>query len=458
MLNNIHWSSYAGPTADLSCCAGHLQLAVSVTSIGSQAFSSCSSLAQVTIPGSVTSIGDYAFAGCSGLAQVTIPDSVTSIGSGAFEGCSSLAQVTISGSVTSIGYRAFYGCSSLAQVTIPGSVTSIGYEAFTGCSSLAQVTIPDSVTSIGSSAFEGCSNLAQVTIPASVTSIGGDAFPDECVVTYACPVGARASVDALCHCEDGFMYTGVLGDDYATYAVCNKCPHPQRCVAGACALNSAGIGCSECAAGHFEAGGRCLACSGDGMGAMMMLTAVGALLFLLVLWRVTRVRTHGDEDDVEVGGDAEEDSARATLEDIAEQKDTAKSAGTEIAKTGIVSSLSNSAIYASLAMTHMQFSFMALQLPFGFPDALIKLSRMLGGLFTFDFGVLASPECNVQDEPIETVLLYKFGFTQGAFFLLLGTIFLAKLHCGEHNNLHASNAGTALYTLSLSMLARSCVR
>jgi len=284
-----------------------------------------------------------------------------------------------------------------------------------------------------------------------VTEIGSSAFPNECVVMYACPVGARLVQWETCDCEDGKIRD-------ATTAVCNKCPHPQRCVAGACALNSAGAGCSECAAGHFEAGGRCLACPGDGMNAMMMLTAAGALLFLLVLWRVTRVRTHGDEDDVEVGGDAEEDSARATLEDIAEQKDTAKSAGTEIAKTGIVSSLSNSAIYASLAMTHMQFSFMALQLPFGFPDALIELSRMLGGLFTFDFGVLASPECNVQDEPIETVLLYKFGFTQGAFFLLLGTIFLAKLHCGEHNNLHASNAGTALYTLSLSMLARSCIR
>ena len=150
----------------------------SVTSIGDNAFSWCSSLQSVTIPDSVTSIGESAFEGCSSLQSVTIPDSVTSIGESAFEGCSSLQSVTIPDSVTSIGDSAFFACLSLQSVTIPDSVTSIGDSAFYGCSSLQSVTIPNSVTSIGDSAFVDCSSLQSVTIPESVTNIKGNPFVD----------------------------------------------------------------------------------------------------------------------------------------------------------------------------------------------------------------------------------------------------------------------------------------
>ena len=209
-----------------------------VTSIGANAFASCSSVSGVTIPGSVTNIGARAFYNCIGLSSVTIPDSVASIGGQAFASCSRLVAitvgalnpfysttngvlfnknrttliqypggpsgaytipntvtnigsyaffyspyltgVTIPSSVSSIGGYAFLDAYSLSGITIPNSVTDIGAYAFSSCYSLTKATLGDSLRSIGINAFSYCDSLASVAIPNSVTNIGDEAF-------YACP-------------------------------------------------------------------------------------------------------------------------------------------------------------------------------------------------------------------------------------------------------------------------------
>ena len=153
-----------------------IELGDGITSIGSDAFNSCTSLSCVTIPDSVTTIGTWAFSDCSSLTEITIGNSVASIGDFAFYNCSSLTNITIPNSVTSIGTQAFRNCTSLTNITIPNSVTSIENSAFQNCSSLTEIVIPDSVTTIETTTFYNCSSLTNITIPNSVTSIGTQAF------------------------------------------------------------------------------------------------------------------------------------------------------------------------------------------------------------------------------------------------------------------------------------------
>ena len=161
----------------------------SVTGIGYEAFGSCSTLTNVTIPGSVTYILYEAFAYCTGLKSIVIPSSVTSIYTGGlFYGCSNLESIVVESGNTR--YDSRENCNAIIETAsntlltgckntiIPEGITSIKDMAFFGCKGLASIVIPNSVTSIGDHAFSECQNLSDVTIPESVTRIGDGAFYD----------------------------------------------------------------------------------------------------------------------------------------------------------------------------------------------------------------------------------------------------------------------------------------
>ena len=160
----------------------------SITNIGYEAFFSCTSLANITIPHSVTNIGSYAFAYCTSLTAITVDTNnpvYTNVAGVLFDQSQTTliqcpggkaGNYTVPNSATSIGGGAFWGCTSLTNITIPNSITNIGGLAFSSCTSLTNIKIPNSLATIASGALEDCTSLTSITIPKSVTSIGTDAF------------------------------------------------------------------------------------------------------------------------------------------------------------------------------------------------------------------------------------------------------------------------------------------
>ncbi|MCD8314109.1 MAG: leucine-rich repeat domain-containing protein, partial [Firmicutes bacterium] len=125
--------------ADKDAVTGDYTIKSDTVGIAKSAFSNCTNLTGITIPGSVMSISESAFFGCSNLTSATIGNGVTEILREAFESCTSLAYVTIPDSVTFISVWSFAGCKSLYRISIPASVTEISWEVFLDCTGLTEI-------------------------------------------------------------------------------------------------------------------------------------------------------------------------------------------------------------------------------------------------------------------------------------------------------------------------------
>ena len=162
-----------------------ISIADTVTSLGTGAFSACTSLSEFKGADGVTAIGDTTFSGCTALSSIEGLESVTTIGDSAFSGCTSLASYPFSSKLTSIGSLAF-SYSGLTSLDVPDSLTTVGDQAFSFCTELTSASLSSSLASLGRQAFRSCVNLRSVDTLGGVTEIMDGTF-DGCSLLSSTP-------------------------------------------------------------------------------------------------------------------------------------------------------------------------------------------------------------------------------------------------------------------------------
>lgn len=106
-----------------------LEIAPGTFGIAGQAFKKCKNLTEVNLKG-IKYIGTEAFSTCTSLTGFSADNELLVIGNYAFANCALLNFVQVGNSLTSIGNYAFAGCELLSEMALPNSLKSIGKRAF----------------------------------------------------------------------------------------------------------------------------------------------------------------------------------------------------------------------------------------------------------------------------------------------------------------------------------------
>ena len=178
--NNIEITGYTG--SDEAVVIPAEINGYNVLGIGKNAFQDNNVITSVSIPQTVTYIDEFAFSGCTALTSVTMPG-VRTLCDMAFSGCTALASLTLPACLSTIREQVFNGLSSLAVFTVDANnnnfvvqdgvlynkamTTLISHPA----GKAGAFVIPSTVTTVKSGAFMDNRLLTSLSIPASVSTI-----------------------------------------------------------------------------------------------------------------------------------------------------------------------------------------------------------------------------------------------------------------------------------------------
>ena len=172
--NKIYYTSTDGQVVTPSVTSYGSETYVWHTRIVSNTYSGGRGV--ITFDGEVTNIPDAAFSQCTKLSSIILPGGITYIGSFAVEGCENLTSINIPSGVTVLNSYTFSWCLKLNSIVIPSSVTSINDLAFAGCENLTSINIPEGITRLAVAVFDDCVKLTSIVIPSSVTLIEYESF------------------------------------------------------------------------------------------------------------------------------------------------------------------------------------------------------------------------------------------------------------------------------------------
>lgn len=147
---------------------------------------------------SVTAIDDRAFENRGAITSVSVPKTVSAIGNDAFSFCSSLTEVVLADGPANLalGYIPNLNAGLFADTRLEklylgrnmSYTTRRGYSPFSGSRTLASVVIGEMVNELGAYAFSDCASLTSITLlcripPAAVASAFDGVSKTRCVLT-----------------------------------------------------------------------------------------------------------------------------------------------------------------------------------------------------------------------------------------------------------------------------------